>query len=103
MAANYEVGVGEGRLYNILGKVTAAPQCYLITVALGFPLRRGGYGGGSLGPSWLISADLCERMMASRHWASSLDSCSNSLVAVVLSWAKAWLPVYGGFAFVAGL
>ena len=42
MAANYEVGVGEGRLSNILDEVTAAPQCYLITVALGFPLRRGG-------------------------------------------------------------
>ena len=94
MAANYEVGVGEGRLSKKLDEVTAAPQCYLITVALGFPLRRGGYGGGSLGPSWLISADLCVRM-ASRRWAASLDSCSNSLVAVVLSWAKACLSMGG--------
>ena len=49
---------------------------------------------GSLGPSWLISADLCERM-ASRRWAASLDSCSNILVAVVLSWAKACLSTGG--------
>ena len=56
------------------------------------------YGGGSLGPSWLISADLCERM-ASRRWASaSLDSCSNSLPGrstVVLPWAKACLSTGG--------
>ena len=42
MLANYEVGVLEGWLSNILDEVTAAPQCYLITVA-------GGYGGGGGG------------------------------------------------------
>ena len=71
-----------------------APQQHQLMQPGRLALRRGGYGGGSLGPSWLISADLCERM-ASRRWAASLDSCSNSLAAVVLSWAKACLSTGG--------